>query len=176
MFRRTKNLLNFETRTFLDHEDTKWETLTLEYNLHSLFTMFDRYRSNMDISALQRCKIHHFPLALAELRGFWLLLSCPGYNLMCIQARSCLQREKNVPANLEFRAWTIIMSSLCILNVNRPVFLIVIYPLVVSLHLPLIRADIGSAGHGLWVKWNESINVKASRGSRVSTVKHLTHD
>ena len=28
------------------------------------------------------------------------------------------------------------MSILCILNVNRPVFLIVIYPLVLSVHLP----------------------------------------
>ena len=46
-------------------------------------------------------------------------------------------KVKNVPANLEFRAWTIV-SSLCILNVNRSVFLIVIYPLVVSVHLPCI--------------------------------------
>jgi len=35
---------------------------------------------------------------------------------------------------MEFRAWTI-MSSLCILNVNRPVFLIVICPLVVYSYL-----------------------------------------
>ena len=57
---------------------------------------------------------------------------------------------KDVPANLEFRAWTI-MSSLCVLNVNRPVFLIVIiYPLVISAHLPCI--GISSSGR-LYIIW-----------------------
>jgi len=65
------------------------------------------------------------------------LLTSPhstGPNLTCLQARQWLHSEKNVPANMEFRAWTI-MSSLCILNVNRRVFLTVIYPLVVFPHL-----------------------------------------
>ena len=63
---------------------------------------------------------------------------CSGPNLTCLQARSCLQSEKTC-----LQIWNSVLGQLCpvlfILNVNRPVFLIVIYPLVVSVHLPCIN-------------------------------------
>ena len=54
-----------------------------------------------------------------------------------------------MPANLEFRVWTIV-PTLRVLNINTPVLLPITRQIVVSVHLQVIRNFVSVDSHLIW--------------------------